>query len=136
MKTKKVTLLSKRLYSEEFKRAQVKEYESGKLTVMEISNLYHINSGIVYRWIYKYSAYNKKKVRILEMEESSSYKIKELQARIKELERAVGLKQLNIDFLEKMIELAKTELNVDIKKNYQASQSDGSRRTEGKSPAK
>lgn len=136
MKSKKVTLRSKRLYSEEFKRVQVKEYESGHLTVSEIGKLYGIAETLIYRWIQKFSTYNKRKISIVEMKESSTQKIKELQDRIKELERAVGLKQLNIDFLEKMIELAQTELDVDIKKNFANSQSGGIKKTEGKSPTK
>jgi transposase len=136
MKSKKVTLRSKRLYSEEFKRAQVKEYESGNLTVSEIGKLYGIAEALIYRWIQKFSTYNKRNISIVEMKESSSQKIKELQDRIKELERAVGLKQLNIDFLEKMIELAQTELDVDIKKNFASSQSGGIKKTEGKSLTK
>jgi transposase-like protein len=136
MKLKKVILQSRRTYSEEFKRTQVKEYESGKLTINEICLLYGIKGNMVYRWVYKYSTYNKKKVRIVEMEESSTQKVKELQHRIKELERAVGLKQLNIDLLEKMIELAQTELDIDIKKNYNTLQSGGIKKIGGKSPTK
>ena len=43
------------------------------------------------------------------MKESSTKKIKEP-------ERIVGTKQINIDYLEKMNEIAKTELDIDIKK--------------------
>lgn len=37
-------------------------------------------------------------------------KLKELQSRIAELERALGQKQMNIDYLEMMIELAKKRI--------------------------
>ena len=43
------------------------------------------------------------------MADSSKKRLKELSQRIGELDRIVGQKQLNIDFLEKMIELAKDE---------------------------
>jgi predicted RNase H-like nuclease (RuvC/YqgF family) len=52
------------------------------------------------------------------MKQSSTQKIKELEKRIKELEQAVGRKQIMIDYLETMMEVAKEELNIDIKKNY------------------
>lgn len=42
---------------------------------------------------------------------------------MKELERIVGSKQIMIDYLETMMEVAKTELNYDIKKNYAIKQS-------------
>jgi predicted RNase H-like nuclease (RuvC/YqgF family) len=50
------------------------------------------------------------------MTESSSKKIKDLQKRIQELEQVVGQKQLNIEFLERMIQIAKDQYGIDIKK--------------------
>ena len=119
-------LKKKRVFSEEFKKLRVKEFEKGEFSAKEISRLYGVCYQTVYTWIYKYSAYNKKGLRVVEMKSSSKIKVKELQDRIKELERAVGQKQLNIDYLEKMIELAKEELDIDIKKNFATPQSTGS----------
>ena len=50
------------------------------------------------------------------MKDSQAHKFKQMEARIKELERAVGQKQMNIDYLEKMIDLAKEHYDMDIKK--------------------
>ncbi len=127
--TKKVAIKSFRVFTEEFKKNCVKEYERGQLTVQELSKLYHINSGLIYRWIYKYSFYNKRKIKVVEMAESSTQKLKELQKRIAELERIVGQKQLNIDFLEKMIEIAKDQYGMDIKKNFDTPPSTGLEKT-------
>lgn len=115
-----------RVFSDEFKKTRVKEYEKGSFTVNEISRLYGISYQTVYNWIYKYSTYNKKGLRIVEMEASSKNKVKELQDRIKELERIIGQKQLNIDYLEKTIEIAKNDFDIDIKKNSDTPQSTGS----------
>src|SRR5688572_30772663 len=98
---------SHRIFSEDFKKSLVKDYESGNFSIKELCLLHRISSPIIYRWIYRYSTFQKKGVKIVEMSESSSQKVKDLQKRIAELERIVGQKQLNIDFLEKMIELAK-----------------------------
>lgn len=114
-----------RVFSEEFKKSRVKEYEKGSFTVNEISRLYGISFQTVYTWIYKYSTYNKKGLRIVEMEASSKTKVKELHDRIKELERIIGQKQLNIDYLEKLIEIAKDDYDIDIKKNSDTPQSTG-----------
>lgn len=130
MGNKRVTLLKRRVYSEEFKKARVREYEKGDYTVNELSRLYTVSFQSLYRWIYQYSHYNKKGIIVVEMEESSEKKVKELEKRIRELERAVGQKQLNIDYLEKMIELAKEEFGIDVKKNSGTPQSDGSKSTE------
>ena len=116
MEGTKVSLKPVRIFSEEFRKERVKEYEKGEFTVKELSRLFSIKEGVIYRWIYKYSAYNKRGIKVVEMSESSSKKVKDLQKRIRELEQIVGQKQLNIDFLEKMIEIAKEQYGLDIKK--------------------
>ena len=125
-KKKKVILKKRRIFNESFRRARVKEYESGQLSVLEISRLYGINPQTVYLWIYKYSVYNKKSLKIVEEKDSGTRRVKQLQERIKELEQIIGKKQIRIDYLEKMIEIAKEELGIDIKKNYDTQRSPGS----------
>ena len=58
--------------------------------------------------------------------------MKSLEQRVKELERMIGQKQIKIDYLEKMIDIAKDELNIDIKKNSNTPQSTGSAATKKK----
>jgi transposase-like protein len=128
----KVNLNKRRIFSESFKKDRVKEYETGRLTVLEISRLYGIAFQTVYLWIYRYSSYNKKNLKIVEFKDSHTLRLKQLQERIKELERIVGQKQINIEYLEKMIELAKSELGIDIKKNFDPKPCNGSGKT-GKS---
>lgn len=126
MKKEKTCIRSKRVFSEEFKKAVVRDYESGKFSVLELSVLHNVVYSVIYRWIYRYSVYQKLNIKVVEMSESSTKKVRDLQKRISELERIVGQKQLNIDFLEKMIELAKDELGIDIKKNFDTPPSGGS----------
>src|SRR5690554_2061179 len=106
----------RRRFSEDFKLKIVKEYESGEFSVVEMTKIYDISYQTIYNWIYKYSKYNKQSIQVVEMKDSQAHKIKEMEARIKELERAVGQKQMNIDYLEKMIDLAKEHYDIDIKK--------------------
>lgn len=129
MTTKKVQIRSTRIFSEDFKKTCVTEYEHGQFTVVELSKLYQIRTTIIYRWIYKYSSYNKRRIKVVEMVDSSKKKLKELNQRIEELERIVGQKQLNIDFLEKMIEIAKDQYGIDIKKNSDTPPSTGLKNT-------
>ena len=124
MRNRKIYLGLKKIYSEEFKKARVKEYETGVFTVRQICKLYQIpGTATIYRWIYKYSAYNSKGIKIVELEESSTKKVKDLQDQIADLERRLGQKQIKIDYLETMIEVAKDELDIDIKKNSSTLQS-------------
>ena len=122
-------ITKQRRFSEDFKLKIVKEYESGKSSVLELEKIYDISNSMIYNWIYKYSNYNKKSIQVVEMKNSQAFKIKQMEARIKELERAVGQKQMNIDFLEKMIDLAKEQFKIDIKKNFGTQPSGGSKIT-------
>uniref|UniRef100_UPI00404853B9 transposase n=1 Tax=Roseivirga sp. TaxID=1964215 RepID=UPI00404853B9 len=105
-------------------------YESGQCTVLELEEEYELSSPVIYRWIYKYSNNNKKSIQVVEMKDSQQSNLKELAQKVKELEQAVGRKQMNIDYLEKMIELAKDHYDIDIKKNFDTPPSGGSNPTE------
>ena len=126
MSKRRVKLRARRVFSEEFKKARIKEYESGDFSVKEISRLFDIHEVIIYRWIHRYSTYNKKRAILVEMKDSAKQKLKDYEKRIADLERIVGQKQLNIDFLEKMIELAEQEYSVEIKKKVNTPLSPGS----------
>lgn len=110
----------------------VSEYESGQHSALELSRLHNLSLKVVYNWIYKYSNYNKQKIRVVEMSESSTKKVKDLEQKIKELEGIVGRKQIEIDYLSKMIEIASEDLGVDIKKNINTPRSVISEKTEKK----
>lgn len=128
-----VKLISKqRKYSEEFKKSIVNDFESGKFSVPQLERLHKLNKRSIYNWIYKYSQSNERGQRIVEMKDSSTQKLKALEQRIKELEQTVGKKQIQIDYLEKMIDIAKSELDIDIKKNSNTPQSSGSAATRKK----
>lgn len=115
-----------RKYSEEFKREIVSLFESGKYSVYQLERLYGISNPTIYQWIYKFSNFNVRGQRIIEMKSSNTNKVREMELRIKELERMVGQKQIKIDFLEKMIDIAGDDLKVDIRKNFNTPPSDGS----------
>jgi transposase len=121
-----------RCFSEDFKKGIVASFEKGAFSIPQLVKLYGIGSTSIYRWVYKYSRFNEKGCRIVEMEDSNQNKLKELAKRVKELEQMVGQKQIAIEYLEKMIELAKTDLNIDIKKNYSLPPLPGSNLTKKK----
>jgi len=121
-----------RKFSEAYKKSIVADFESGKFSVSQLERLHKISNRSIYRWIYKYSPSNEQGQRIVEMKDSSTQKLKVLEQKIKELERTVGQKQIQIDYLEKMIDIAKDELNIDIKKNSNTPPSSGSETTKRK----
>jgi transposase len=129
MKSNVQKIRKHRAYSLDFKQSIVALFEKGEYSVVQLGKLYGISNTVVYRWIYKHSVFNEKGVRIVEMKDSNQNKLKELQTRLNELEQIVGQKQITIDYLEKIIDLAKEDLAIDIKKNYSSQPLAGSKKT-------
>lgn len=117
-------------YSESFKKSRVREYDAGEFTALELSRLYGFTQSCFYKWIAKYSKLAKNKILIVEEKESASLKLAEYEKRIKELEALVGRKQIKLDYLEKLIDIAEDDLGVDIKKNSYTQHSNISQKTE------
>jgi transposase len=115
-----------RYFSESFKKEKVREIERNLITVREVSKEYEVSDTSVYKWLDKYSTFNKQQVRQIIEPMSDAKKIKELRAKIQELERLVGQKQIQIEFKEKMIELAEQMYKIDIKKKLGSQPSSGS----------
>ncbi len=51
-------------------------------------------------------------------QESEAQKTANLLAQVAELERRLGQKQMQLDYLEKLVELASKEYDIDLKKNF------------------
>ena len=128
-----IKLINKRRrYSDDFKRSLVSDFEKGNYSVPQLERLHNIPNTTIYNWIYKFSTFNEKGFRVIEMKESSTTKLKQLEQRIKDLEQIVGRKQIKIDYLEKMIDIAKEEFDIDIKKKHNTPQSTGLEKTKEK----
>ena len=125
-----------RYFSEPFKKKKVQELEKNLVSISEICREYKVSRAAIYNWIYKFSAMRKKQERQIVESKSDTVKIKQLKARIKELEQMVGQKQILIEFNEKMIELAGEQLGINIKKKYGLRASSGSGQTEENTPTK
>jgi len=106
-----------RRFSESFKREKVKEIIENHSTVSDICRVNEVSYTAVYHWINLYSNTNKPHRTIVEAK-SDTTKILALQKKIADLERLIGQKQVQIDFQEKMIEIAEETYQVDIKKKF------------------
>lgn len=118
-----------RYFSETLKQKCVRDIERNRATVREISRQYEVSTTAVYKWVYKYSSYLRKGIKQVVEPMSDTRKIQELKDRIKELERLVGKKQIQLEFYEKMIELTEEDLGIDIKKKGGTSHCGGSGKT-------
>jgi len=118
-----------RTFSKEFKQKKIRELERNITSIPDICKTYSVSRSSVYKWIYKYSVMAKKQVKQVVEAKSDTQTIKALRERIKELERVIGQKQLLIEFKEKMIEIAETTYNIDIKKKVSSKLSSGTTTT-------
>jgi transposase len=106
-----------RTFSEDFKQKKVQEITARLTRVSEVSKEYQVTPAAVYKWIYRYSGMKKKEKLIVESE-SDTKKMEALKLKIAELERSLGQKQIQIEFLSKMIDIAEESYQVDIKKKF------------------
>jgi transposase len=126
----KPTKRPQRIFSESFKKEKVREIERNLSSVLMVSREYEVTRAAVYKWLNKYSLFRAKQVRQIIEPMSDAQKIQELKAKIQELERLVGQKQFEIEFKEKMIEIAEQMYSIDIKKKLGSKLSNGSGSTE------
>lgn len=114
-----------RTFSDELKRKKVAEIEQGLSTVAEVSRSLEVSQNSVYVWIRKYSLTYQRPIKMIVESKSESKRILQLKAKIAELERLVGQKQIQLEVTEKMLDLASEDLGVDLKKKYATGQSSG-----------
>ena len=87
-----------RKFSDDFKRSIVSSFEKGEFSIPQLEKLYGIGNASIYSWVYKYSVFNEKGCRIVEMKDSNQSKLKELTNKVKQLEQMVGQKQMAIEY--------------------------------------
>ena len=125
-----------RYFSESFKRKKVREIEKNISTVLEVSREYEVSTTAVYKWLDKYSRNRKRGVKQVVELMSDTRKIQDLKAKIRELEQMLGQKQFEIEFKNKMIDIAEEMYDIDIKKKLGSKPSPGSgstgKNTDGK----
>ena len=116
-KSTSLKIRQRRIFSESFKREKVQELTAGLYTVYSFSKLWGVAPYTVYRWIYKYSPQHKQGITMVVQQESEAQKTADLLTQVAELERRLGQKQMQIDYLEKLVELASKEYDIDLNRN-------------------
>lgn len=119
-------LKKRRYFSETFKREKVSEIKSRKITISELSSLYDIKKQLIYTWLKKYAPEVEPGVKISYEMETEAQKTLYYKERVAELERLLGRKQVEVEFLEQLISIASENLELDIKKNFSTELSSGS----------
>lgn len=127
--SRKKEIRQTRIYSLSLKKTVVKQVERGELTVLQACRTYDIKAKqTVYNWIYKFSRTLEKPIRVVVEKDSVDKRLQDSEKRIKELEAIVGRKQIEIDLYKHIVDLAKEEYGIDLKKNSGGRASSGKER--------
>ena len=113
-------------YSEAFKLHVVSEIDSGHLTIYGARRRYAIRGGeTVQKWLRSYGKDHLlgKVVRVERPEEKD--RIKELEAKVRELESTLAQSQVKLFAYESLIEVAEEHYGANFKKNFGAKQFSG-----------
>lgn len=124
----------RRTFSTSFKKDKVRKIELGLVRVSELCKLYEVSATAVYRWINIYGT-QKQPERLVMQTASDEKALLELKAKLAELERLIGQKQIEIEFYKKMVDLAEDHYDIDIKKNFSTPPSDTSGCNENNTPS-
>ena len=119
-----------RYFSEEVRREVVKKIEHRQLSVIQASREYEVSGTAIYKWLDRYSLHLKKGNVFIVEKKSRTQQLEQMKQRVAELERIIGQKQLEIDVLNKMLELGSDQAGFDIKKKFVGRPSPGSTKTE------
>ncbi len=114
-------------YSQEFKRMVVKSYYQSDASLDQIAQQFNVTSGkLVQKWLRIFEdEFNPLKMKTKKTGQGpvSKTSSEELELRLKELEQALEREKLRSFSLDKMIEVAERDLNINIRKKSGARQS-------------
>jgi transposase-like protein len=110
----------RRTFSIAFKQEKVRQIEQRQVTVLQLCKLYHVSNSAIYKWIELYGSLKQKGERVVVEKESESAKTAELLKKIAELERLFGQKQVEVEYLKKVIEFGSELTKTDIKKKFKS----------------
>lgn len=121
----KLVIREHRIFSESLKKQIVNQLVNKRITLNQVVVEHQVSRTSVYKWLYRYSPVHEQKCILVVQMKSEEQKNHELQQRVAELERIVGKKQLEIDFLNKLLEVGSKELGFDLKKSFSSPPSNG-----------
>jgi len=128
----KLSLKPRRIFSDKLKKKIVKDIEQCKVNVTGACREYQISQQSVYCWLKKFSTHLHPSTTLVMQMDSEQYRSKELEKKVTELEAALGRKQMEIDYLNKLIEIAGQDLGTDLKKNTSMTALTGTGKIKGK----
>ena len=115
---KSVSKKQNRTFSETLKRKIVSDLDKKHTNIKEVCDLYAVTRTSVYNWLVAYSTDYQRETKTVVQMESEAQKTKNLYAENQALLAALGRKQLELDYLHRLITVADEALATDLKKNF------------------
>ncbi len=109
-------------YDTTLKRRVAQDYINGDRSVWQLSEIYNIPAQTISRWALKFSDELREQISEAPMTEEEQKQVNALQKQLEELKKKLEYEQMRNFALETMADLAKTELGIDIRKNFGAKQ--------------
>lgn len=110
------------VYDPTFRRKVANDYINGDLSLYQLSALYKVPPQSISRWAIRFSGELAAQAIITPMTEQEQKDMSALQKQVEELKKKLEYEQMRNFALETMADLAKTELGIDIRKNFGAKQ--------------
>ena len=107
----------RRTFSASFKQQKVEQIERKLISVAQVSAEFAVSPSAVYKWIDKFGTAQKSHRVVVELQ-SEEHRSRQLRDRLCELERGLGRKTIEVDYLTAIIETASAELGIDLKKTF------------------
>ena len=114
-------------YSEAFKKQVVKEYEAGA-SAYRLRQKYGVKGGsTITTWVKKYGREGSRYELMVIQKPEERERVKQLEKRIQELEKALAQVTLDKLMLESLVEVIEQEEGGEVKKNIERRSSNGRR---------
>lgn len=107
----------RRTFSTAFKREKVELIDQGRLKVKDLSLIYEVSETAIYKWIRKFSKLESTERLVIEKISEEKKNI-ELMKHVRELEQALGRKQLALDYYKEVINVISEQQGEDVVKKY------------------
>jgi len=112
---------ARRTFSDAFKREKVELIDQGKISVKELSKIYEVSNRAIYTWLKMFSKYASGERMVVEKISEAKKNI-ELHHQVKELEQALGRKQLELDYYKEVVSIISEKEGEDVAKKYKPKQ--------------
>lgn len=109
-------------YEVAFKRRVANEYINGDRSLKEVGRFFNVGHQNVSRWAKQFSSEQSQTAKAIEVTDQEHKDTADLRKELEALKEKLEYEQMKNFALETMIDLAKSELGVDLRKNSGAKQ--------------